>query len=155
MTPPRAVTIGLLVLSAVVGMLIAVVTAFYVPTHPVSVGVVLTVVLLGPYAHAVGRALRSSGAAALPCVAWLVTTMLLASSRPEGDLVVPGSGEGVAFLLLGTISAIVGIGTVRSGIARSDRRAADRRPRWPPPSPLTPRRARSRPNGSSPSTDGR
>ena len=126
MTPRRAVTIGLLLTSVVVGMLIAVVTAFYVPTRPVSLGVALTVLLLGPYAHLVGRTVRSTGAAALPCVAWLVVTMLLASQRPEGDLVVTGSVAGIAFLLLGTISGVVGIGTVRAGIARSDRRAADR-----------------------------
>ena len=128
MTPGRAVTVSLLVVGAVVGMLIAIVTAFFVPTGEgvASLGVTATMLLLGPYAHALGRTLRSSGAAALPCVTWLVTTMLLASTRAEGDLVVTGSAEGVAFLLLGTVSGAVGIGTVRSGIARSDRRAAER-----------------------------
>lgn len=128
MTPRRAVTVSLLVVGAVVGMLIAIVTAFFVPAGEgvASLGVAATVLLLGPYAHVLGRALRSSGAAALPCVTWLVVTMLLASTRPEGDLVVTGSAEGLAFLLLGTVSGAVGIGTVRSGIARSDRRAAER-----------------------------
>lgn len=126
MTPRKAVTFGLLALGAVVGLLVSVVTAFFVPTRPVPVGVVATVVLLGPYAHLLGRALRSTAAASLPCVVWLVATMLLASSRPEGDLVITGSNAGLAFLLLGTVSGAVGIGTVRSGIARSDRRAADR-----------------------------
>jgi hypothetical protein len=122
------VTISLCVVGVVVGMLIAIVTAFYVPTGDgvVSLGVAATVLLLGPYAHFLGRALRSSGAAALPCVAWLIATMLLASTRTEGDLVVTGSTEGIAFLLLGTVSGAVGIGTVKAGIARSDRRAADR-----------------------------
>lgn len=126
MNPARAVTISLLVVGVAVGMLIAIVTAFYVPTRPVPLGVVATVVLLGPYAHALGRTLRSTGAAALPCVAWLVTTMALASTRAEGDLVVTGSVSGLLFLLLGTISAAVGIGTIRAGIERSDRRAAER-----------------------------
>jgi hypothetical protein len=125
-TSRKVVTAALLLLGAVVGMLIAVVTAFYVPTRPVSVGVVTTVLLIGPYAHGLGRALRSAFAASLPCVAWLVTTMLLASTRTEGDLVVTGSAEGVAFLLLGTMSGAVGVGTVRAGIDRSDRRAAER-----------------------------
>ncbi|HWL35430.1 MAG TPA: DUF6113 family protein [Frankiaceae bacterium] len=128
MNPRRAVTISLVVVGTFLGVLIAVVTAFHVPTGTglASLGVALTALLLGPYAHLLGVTLRSSGAAALPCVAWLVTTMLLASTRPEGDLVVTGSAEGLAFLLVGTVSAAVGIGTVRSGIARSDRRAADR-----------------------------
>ena len=130
MSPTRAVTISLVVVGVVVGMLIAIVTAFFVPTGNgvVSLGVGATVVLLGPYAHLLGRALRSTGAAALPCVAWLITTMLLASTRAEGDLVVTGSTEGLAFLLLGTVSGTVGIGTVRAGIARSERRAAERMP---------------------------
>jgi hypothetical protein len=123
---PKAVTISLYVLGTAVGFLVALVTAFFVPTYPVPVGVVATVLLIGPYAHVLGRALRSSVAATLPAVAWLVTTMVLASSRPEGDLVVTGSTEGVAFLLLGTVSSAVGIGTVRNGVARSDRRAAER-----------------------------
>ena len=126
MNPARAVTISLLAVGVVVGMLIAIVTAFYVPTRPVPLGVVATVLLIGPYAHGLGRALRSTGAGALPCVAWLVTTMALASTRPEGDLVVTGSVSGLLFLLLGTVSGAVGIGTIRSGIARADRRAAAR-----------------------------
>ena len=121
-----ATTISLYVVGAFVGFLIALVTAFWVPTRPVSLGVVATVLLLGPYCHLLGRALRSSFAAALPGVTWLVTTMLLASTRPEGDLVITGSLPGLLFLLLGTVSAIAGIGTVRAGVARADRRAAER-----------------------------
>lgn len=128
MNPRLAVTISLVVVGTFLGVLIAVVTAFHVPTGygVASVGVAATALLLGPYAHLLGVTLRSSGIAALPCVAWLVTTMLLAGTRPEGDLVVTGSAEGLAFLLLGTVSAAVGIGTVRAGIARSDQRAAHR-----------------------------
>lgn len=125
-TPARAVTISLCVVGAVVGMLIAIVTAFLVPTGAVSLGTVLTVLLIGPYAHLLGRTLRSAAVAAVPCVAWLTTTMTLAGKRAEGDLVITGSTEGLAFLLLGTVSGAVGIGTVRAGIARSDRRAAAR-----------------------------
>jgi hypothetical protein len=127
-TPAKAVTISLLVVGAFLGVLIAVVTAFQVPTGTglLSLGVALTALLIGPYAHLLGVSMRSSAAAALPCVSWLVTTMLLAGKRPEGDLVVTGSAEGLAFLLVGTVSAAVGIGTVRAGIARSDRRAAAR-----------------------------
>lgn len=119
-------TIALLVVGAVVGGLLAVVTAFYVPTRPVALGVVAVVVLLGPYAHLLGRALRSPAAGALPSVVWLVVTMTLASTRAEGDLVVTGSASGLAYLLLGTVSAAVGMGTVRSAIVRSDRKRDER-----------------------------
>ncbi len=120
-------TIALVVVGGFVGFLIALVSAFQVPTGDglMSAGVLGTL-LIGPYAHLLGRTLRSSAAAALPCVVWLVTTMALASTRAEGDLIVTGSAEGVAFLLGGTLASAVGIGTVRSGVARSDRRAAER-----------------------------
>ena len=119
-------TIALYVVGAVVGFLVALVTAFHVPTRPLPLGVVATVLLIGPYAHLMGRALRSAAAAAVPCVTWLVVTMVLASQRAEGDLIITGSLPGVAFLLLGTVSCAVGIGTVRSGVERSERRAAAR-----------------------------
>jgi hypothetical protein len=124
----RAVTVGLLVSSVVVGGLLSMVTAFYVPTRAgvVSLGDVLAVVTIGPYAHAVGRAARSSAAGALPAVAWLGTTMYFATLRPEGDLIVTGSAYGLAFLLLGTVSGAVGIGTIRSFVQRDDNRAAER-----------------------------
>lgn len=121
-----ATTISLYVVGAFVGFLIALVTAFWVPARPVPLGVVATMLLIGPYAHLLGRALRSSLAAAVPSVMWLVTTMVLASARPEGDLIVTGTLPGVLFLLLGTVSCVVGIGTVRAGVARSDRKAAAR-----------------------------
>lgn len=129
MSPSRAVTVCLLVAGFVVGGLLALVTAFFVPTRiggVVSVGVLLTVLTIGPYSHAVGRALRSAPAAAVPGIGWFVVTMLLATKRAEGDLVVTGSVSGLAFLLLGTVSATVGIGTVRAGINRAERRALAR-----------------------------
>ncbi len=131
----RAVTISLLVVGAVVGGLLALVTACYVPTRAgfVSLGVVATVLTIGPYAHAVGRALRSSPAAAVPALGWFFTTMYFAAKRPEGDLIVTGSASGLAFLLLGTVSAAVGIGTVRAGIVRSERRVAARAAEAEPP----------------------
>jgi hypothetical protein len=127
----RAVAISLLAVSVVVGGLLALVTAFYVPQRVgwFSFGVAATVLTIGPYAHAVGRAFRSSRAAALPALAWLLVTMYLATMRAEGDLVVTGTAEGLAFLLLGTVSAAFGIGTVRSGVLRAERRAAERRER--------------------------
>jgi hypothetical protein len=124
----RAVTISLAVAATVVGGLLAMVTAFFVPTRAgwLSLGDVLALVTIGPYVHLVGRAARSSLVAAIPALAWLATTMYFASLRPEGDLIVTGSVYGLAFLLLGTVSGAVGIGTVRAGAQRADRRRAER-----------------------------
>jgi hypothetical protein len=127
-TQSRAVAIATVVVSAFVGGLLAMLGAFFVPLRSgwLSLGDALALVTIGPYAFLVGRALRSSLAGAAPALAWLCTTMYFASLRPEGDLIVTGEPTGLAFLLLGTLSAAVGIGTIRAGIARGDRRAAAR-----------------------------
>jgi Family of unknown function (DUF6113) len=52
-----------------------------------------------------GLVLRSRGAAAVGIVGWLVTVGLLSLERPEGDLVVPASTLGYAWLLVGTVVA--------------------------------------------------
>jgi len=41
---------------------------------------------------------------------WLVIGFLLGSRRTEGDLVVPGSTEGLVFLLLGAVGSAVAYG---------------------------------------------
>ena len=128
MTYDRAVTISLAVVGAVVGALLALVAAFFVPTRygVLSLGDAAALLTVGPYARAVGRAARSTLVGAIPALAWLLTTMYFASTRPEGDLVVTGTAYGLAFLLLGTVSGAVGIGTIRSAVQRDDRRAAER-----------------------------
>lgn len=128
MTQSRAVAIATVVVSAVVGGLLAMLGAFFVPLRSgwLSLGDALALVTIGPYVFLVGRALRSPLAGVPPALGWLFTTMSFASLRPEGDLIVTGEATGLAFLLLGTVSAAVGIGTIRKGIARADRRAAER-----------------------------
>ena len=123
-----AVTISLAVVGAVVGALLAVVGGFLVPRHvgPLSVGAAVALLGVGPYVHMLGRAARSALVGAVPALAWLGVTMFLASIRTEGDLIVTGSADGLAFLLLGTVSSAVGIGTVRAGIQRGDRIRAER-----------------------------
>lgn len=124
----RAVTLSLAVVALVVGGLLALVGGFLVPKKvgPLSVGAALALLAVGPYVHVVGRAARSALVGAVPALGWLGVTMFLASLRTEGDLVVTGSADGLAFLLLGTVSSAVGIGTVKWGIQRGDRKAAAR-----------------------------
>jgi len=129
-TPARAVTVCLYVTGVVVGGLLAVVTAVFVPTRAgvASLGVAAVVAMIGPYVHFFGRGLRSPLAGAVPAVGWFLVAMVLAGKRPEGDLVITGSAYGLAYLLLGTVSAAVGIGTVRAALVRADVRAAERAP---------------------------
>ena len=136
MTLDRAVGAGLVVVATVVGALLALVGAFLVPAELapyVSLGDVFALVTIGPFCHAVGRALRSSVAAVAPAFAWLFTAVTLGSARTEGDIVVTGTAYGIAFLLLGSVSAAVGIGTIRSRTARADARALARTVQAEPP----------------------
>ena len=48
------------------------------------------------------------GVALLPPVLWLAVVFVFAAPRPEGDLIVPGTWSGLAFLFLGAIGAAYG-----------------------------------------------
>jgi hypothetical protein len=77
-----------------------------------------------------GAAFRLSGSravAVLPGVTWLVVVLTAMNRRPEGDLLVVGTGAlgsvSLVFLLFGVLGAAVGVGRVLGG------------PRRPPVSP--------------------
>lgn len=125
----------LLLLGAVLGIW----GSFLVPLHLgplLGLSVVIAVVgnlgvgLLG----AAGTGTRLG--AVLPGVGWLVTALLLGTSRPEGDLVITGKLEsdpgvatvGTLFVLLGGVAAALAVGigplsslprfTARPGVPR-------------------------------------
>jgi hypothetical protein len=50
-------------------------------------------------------------AALLPPVLWLLTVLVFAAPRAEGDLVVPGTWQGLAFLFLGALAGAFGAAT--------------------------------------------
>ncbi len=124
MTLDRAFLIALAVAGSVGGVVLAVVGAFYIPLSygPLSVGDAIALLTVGPFCHLIGRAARATWVGTIPGVVWLFVTMALATRKAEGDLVVTGEAFGMAFLLLGTVSAALGIGTIRAGIARDDAR---------------------------------
>lgn len=98
----------------VLSLLTALWGAFLVPLRvggvPVPVAVVLAAVANVALGRAGGRLYGRVGAA-LPGVLWFVVVAALQIRRPEGDLVVPGSLPGLLFLLLGSISAAVPVGS--------------------------------------------
>jgi hypothetical protein len=53
-------------------------------------------------------AARRKAAALLPPVLWLAVVFVFAAPRPEGDLIVPGTWSGLAFLFLGAIGGAYG-----------------------------------------------
>ena len=111
---------------------LALVEVFWLPLRvagvlfPVSVAAAVVGNLL-----LTGLAFRLSGSravAVLPGVTWLVVAVGAMSRRPEGDLVIVGTGAlggvGLSFLLLGVLGAAVGVGRMLGRAARPPVRPA-------------------------------
>jgi hypothetical protein len=130
-----ATTVALLA----VALLLALLGAFLSPAEPhvlhvpVPVGVLIAV--FGNLVVGIGGAWGTGTrmAPALTGLAWAVVAFVMGVRRPDGDLVVPGSGwHGVAYLYLGLIAAAVAIGIGPDGL-RGRRAAASAAP--PPTRP--------------------
>ena len=121
MTVPRPLALAAWAVAALVaGTWLALVEVFWLPLRvggflvPVSVvAAVAGNLLLVPAAH---RWSRSRAVAVLPAVAWVVVAVAATQRRPEGDLVVVGTGTlgyvGLAFLLFGVVAAAFAVGRV-------------------------------------------
>ncbi|MFL6238787.1 MAG: DUF6113 family protein [Actinomycetes bacterium] len=126
MIRPSQVLFGVTTLAlGVVAVMLALVGAFYSPAHPhvlgvpVPVGVLIAIV--GNLVVGIGAAwgLNSRVAPAVTGFVWLVVAFILGSSRPEGDVVVSGSGWlGVSYLFLGATAAAVAIAVGPRGAPR-------------------------------------
>jgi hypothetical protein len=116
------------IVALVVGTSLALVEVFWLPLRVGGVLVPVSVV-----AAVVGNLLvvaqayrwsRSRVVAVLPALAWLAVALAATRRRPEGDLVIVGTGAlgyvGLAFLLIGVVAAAFAVGRVL---------AAPRRPR--------------------------
>jgi hypothetical protein len=114
--------------AVVAGTWLALVEVFWLPLRVGGVLVPVSVV-----AAVVGNLIvvaeayrwsRSRVVAVLPALAWLVVALGATRRRPEGDLIIVGSGAlgyvGLAFLLVGVVAAAFAVGRVL---------AAPRRPR--------------------------
>jgi hypothetical protein len=103
-TPLRLLVHGLaVVLGALAGLLGSFVHPVVVAGLPL--GLVCALVLSGSAFVAAGVAAGSRSGAAAAAVGWLVPVLLLSAPRPEGDLVVPGTGLGYAWLVGGMVVA--------------------------------------------------
>jgi hypothetical protein len=114
--------------AVVAGTWLALVEVFWLPLRVGGVLVPVSVV-----AAVVGNLIvvaeayrwsRSRVVAVLPALAWLVVALVATRRRPEGDLIIVGTGAlgyvGLAFLLVGVVAAAFAVGRVL---------AAPRRPR--------------------------
>jgi hypothetical protein len=115
-TEGRAVFVASLAAVGLLAAVLAVIGAFLSPSMPRPLGIPVPIGVLVAVVGNLGlgmlgsRWTSSRTAPVLSALIWVVIALLLGSSRPEGDLVVTGSGRGVAFLLLGTAAAAAGIG---------------------------------------------
>ena len=110
---PRWVRVGGGLLVAAAAVEAAVLEVFYVPLRAgrvvLPVSVVAAVVLNVALPRLMYAATRSRGATVAPAALWLVVVVGLSLGRPEGDVVLPGTGMGLALLLGGAAAAAYGI----------------------------------------------
>jgi hypothetical protein len=116
----RIATSGWAVVVVVAGAWLALVEVFWLPLRvggvllPLSVPAAVAGNLL--LVHLAHRLSGSRVVAVLPALAWLVVALAAMVRRPEGDLVLVGSGSAgvaaMAFLLCGLLAAAVACGRV-------------------------------------------
>lgn len=93
------------------GALVGAVSAFS-SLHTVGglwVGVAATTLAVLALSVFLADAWSSSAAPIAAGLGWLLCVGYFAAGRPEGDVVVPGSAQGYAFLLLGLLGFVPGI----------------------------------------------
>ena len=119
----RVVGTVLVVLAA---MELTLIECYLVPLRvgsvPLPVSVLLAVVGNVLAARLTARVGGVAALAAVPAVLWLVTVLVLAVPRAEGDLVVPGTLTGLVFLFAGSVAGAFGVGTA---LTRSRRPAPE------------------------------
>ncbi len=108
---PLAVRVVLHVLALAAGAAVGVLGSF---VHPLTwaglpYGLLLAIVLTGAVMVTAGLATGSRSGAGCAAAGWLAVVVTLSSPRSEGDLVVPGTALGYAWLLLGTFVVVLGV----------------------------------------------
>jgi hypothetical protein len=119
-------------LSALLGSFVHAATVGWAP-----VGLVAALGLSLACFVAVGLAARRRGPVGLGAVAWMLVVLVLSMPRPEGDLVVPGTPLGYAWLLGGLLVAAASVSLPYGGTPGRDGAAAPP-PAAPPPTATSP-----------------
>ena len=115
--PEPAILVGLAYgLLAVLGVLVGVIGSFEFAWAaggvPVA-AILLSLVNLAVF-RAAGWAMESKLGAVVPALLWMIILFVLASRRPEGDLVVTGTTAGYVYMFGGAVAALVAIAWTRS-----------------------------------------
>ncbi|MCW2525237.1 MAG: hypothetical protein JWM76_97 [Pseudonocardiales bacterium] len=122
---PAQVTVGLL-LYTLLAILAAAATVLMIPLRiasvlvPVSIAFAVAANVVLPLL--VRQLVQRSLAAALPVAAWFLTLAVMAGSRPEGDVLVPGGKAYASLTYVFYAVAIVGIGAGVITVVRSEPR---------------------------------
>lgn len=137
------ITVAALVALGVLGVVLAVVGAFYsvkmlhLGFIPIPVGVLIAIV--GNLAVCIlgATGMESRLGAAVPAATWLVTTFILGLGRTEGDVVLPAASPVVGHL--GEVFFYAGIAAATAGVVIGPLRGKHRPPgHLPPGSTSTP-----------------
>lgn len=115
--PDPAFLVGLVYgLLAVVGVVLGVIGSFEFSWEigDVPVAAVLLSALNLVVFRAAGWAMESKLGAVIPALLWMIILFVLASRRPEGDLVVTGTTAGYVYMFGGALAALVAIAWTRS-----------------------------------------
>ncbi|MBA2389837.1 MAG: hypothetical protein H0V67_06225 [Geodermatophilaceae bacterium] len=116
--PGRGAVIGVLsgLLVTLAAVELAILECFLLPLRIGSVAAPLSIpaAVLGNLAlPALAYRLTGSRAAALlPVLVWFAVVVTASVPRPEGDVIVTGTVQGMAFLILGAIAGAISIGRV-------------------------------------------
>jgi hypothetical protein len=114
----RAGTAAAYALVVILSIELALWECFLVEARPFGTALPLAAalaVVANPVLSVAGtRVLRRRLGGVVPGVIWLVIALTLGSNGKGGDRVVTGDGRGLAFLLLGTVSAAVVAGATGS-----------------------------------------
>jgi hypothetical protein len=107
---PPAVRALLLLLALAAGAVAGVLGSFVYAYewHGLPVGLVVALAMSAGVFGTAGLLLGRRGAAAA-AIGWVLPVLVLSSRRPEGDLVVPATATGYAWLLGGMALAVAGV----------------------------------------------
>lgn len=114
--PEPAFLVGLVYgLLAVLGVLLGVIGSFQFAWEAGEIPVAalaLSLVNLAVF-RAGGWATESKLGAVIPALLWMIVLFVLASRRPEGDLVVTGTTAGYVYMFGGAVAALVAVAWTR------------------------------------------
>lgn len=129
--PESAFLVGLAYgLLAVLGVVLGVIGSFEFAWEigDIPVAAVLLSVLNLAVFRAAGWAMESKLGAVVPALLWMIILFVLASRRPEGDLVVTGTTAGYVYMFGGAFAALAAVAWTRSAARPLLLGGAPRRP---------------------------